>query len=235
MKRVYWLLAALFFVSAIALRVIPEIALQPVFTAVSLLVIAVPSLIVLFRWLGGIRAASLFVVLSVFAYLIEYVGVVSGVPYGWFSYSELMGVKLLGVVPALLPLAYVPLVLGAGALAATHSKKPWKRLLLMTAYLVLFDLVLDPGAVAIGLWSFSGGGVYYGVPFINYVGWVLSGVVASWLFIVFSYKRFVPRQLVISTFLLLAFWAGVAAVFSLWIPLVLALVLLLHIVRVTSK
>jgi putative membrane protein len=39
------------------------------------------------------------------------------------------------------------------------------------------DLVLDPGAVALGFWRYAAGGPVYGVPLSNYAGWVLSATV----------------------------------------------------------
>ena len=171
-------------------------------------------------WASGLL---LLASLSLFAYLIEFLGLVSGFPYGHFVYSDLMGPKVFEVLPVLLPFAYLPLVLGACALAACWSKKMLGRVILATGFLVLFDLVLDPGAVAIGLWSFSAGGAYYGVPVSNFLGWLVSASVASWLFFLLADKQFVPPQLGVSAFLMLCFWTGVALFFSLWAPLVLGL------------
>ena len=44
--------------------------------------------------------------------------------------------------------------------------------------LVVFDLVLDR-AVKLGFWRYDGGGEFYGVPFTNFVGWLISGAVAA--------------------------------------------------------
>jgi Predicted membrane protein len=41
-------------------------------------------------------------------------------------------------------------------------------------------LVLDPAAVSLGIWSYSKG-FYYGVPWSNFAGWILSGSVALML------------------------------------------------------
>lgn len=232
MIRWYWALAGLFlFFSAAALRFLPEVASQPVFSVVSVVLIALPSLFVLIRWLGLGGGLLVLGGLSLFAYLIEFLGLVSGFPYGQFLYSDLMGLKVFGLLPVLLPFAYVPLVLGAVALASRWSKKVLGRVILATGLLVFFDLVLDPGAVAIGLWSFSAGGWYYAVPVSNFLGWLVSASVASWLFFLLSEKQFVPPQLAVSAFLMLCFWTGVAAFFSLWIPFVLGSLLLVVLYR----
>ena len=86
--------------------------------------------------------------------------------------------------------------------------------------LVLCDAVLDPGAVAFGFWTYEQGGWYYGVPLINYFGWLLSGAIG--IFIVQTslhlFRSKVKRPLVlpnyasISAFCSLVFWSVVAMV-----------------------
>ena len=225
MKQWYWyVLAALSFASAFAFRLVPDIASRPVFSYVFVVLFAVPSLFFLVRWLGGDRSVVLLLVLALFSYGVEYVGLVTGFPYGVFGYGSLMGAKIAGVLPVLLPFAYLPLVFGACALAVHFARRAWVRVLVATGFLVLFDLVLDPGAVALGLWSFAAGGWYYGVPLSNFAGWLLSGVFACSLFFALARKRFVPRQLGLSALLILSFWTGVALVFSLWVPFALGVV-----------
>lgn len=234
-KVLLWVAGLLFFFSAAALRFLPEIAQRPVFSGISLVLIAAPCIFILVRWLGSARAALVGVVLSLFAYVIEYVGLVSGFPYGSFAYSALMGPKVFGSLPLLLPVAYLPLVFGGTALSAFFVKKTFVRIVTATVFLVLFDLVLDPGAVAIGLWSFSAGGWYYGVPLTNFVGWLLSGFVSCALFFLLCNKQFVPVQLSYSAFLLLSFWTGIALFFGLWIAFVLGSLVLALLVYACRK
>jgi putative membrane protein len=52
------------------------------------------------------------------------------------------------------------------------------RLPVVVAAVVGMDLALDPAAVSLGFWGYAAGGWYYGVPWTNYAGWVLSAVVA---------------------------------------------------------
>lgn len=128
------------------------------------------------------RALAVLGALCGYTYLIEYVGVTTGWPYGSFSYGVELGPMVAGV-PLALPLFFLPLVcnayfltvlvLGERAVTARY------RLPVTVAIVLLVDCVLDPGAVALGFWSYADGGVYYGVPLSNYAGWVLSGSVAA--------------------------------------------------------
>jgi putative membrane protein len=126
------------------------------------------------------RAGALLLALAGYTYAIEYVGVTTGWPYGEFQYVVELGPTVAGV-PLGLPLFFVPLALNAllfvDALGGERVSDLRVRVPAAVAVVLAVDLVLDPGAVALGFWTY-GGGVYYGVPLSNYAGWLLSATVA---------------------------------------------------------
>ncbi len=198
------------------------------------LIIALPAMIGLYRQVGGARAAAAIVGVSVFAYLIEGFGTLTGVPYGEFHYGDALGPKVFGIVPYLLPLSYVPLVIGSVAMF-TAVRGALARVALATLFLVLVDGVLDPGAAVLGFWIWPDGGVYYGVPLSNYGGWLVSGAVAVVLLLMFAGKPLLDRplrpELLDSLIASLTFWCGVLAFSGLVFPAVLAAVLIAAAVR----
>lgn len=127
------------------------------------------------------RALAVLAALCGYTYLIEHVGVTTGWPYGAFSYGVELGPMVAGV-PLALPLFFLPLVLNAYflalALLGERARAPHLRLPAAVGLVLLVDCVLDPGAVALGFWSYADGGLYYGIPLSNYLGWALSGSVA---------------------------------------------------------
>ena len=116
-----------------------------------------------------------------YAYAIEYVGVTTGLPYGEFYYGVDLG-PVIGGVPLGLPVFFVPLVMNGYLLCllllGSRARSAAVRLPVVVACVVAMDLVLDPGAVALGFWVYPDGGPIYGVPLSNYAGWVLSAAVA---------------------------------------------------------
>ncbi|WP_255682173.1 bisanhydrobacterioruberin hydratase [Natrinema sp. SYSU A 869] len=128
------------------------------------------------------RAVAFLGILTAYTYAIELVGVRTDWPYGAFEYGIRLGPMLGGDVPLALPLFFVPLVLNAYLLTLLilreRAARTILRLLAAIAAVVAVDLVLDPGAVAIGFWEYVPPGGYYGVPASNYWGWLLSGTVA---------------------------------------------------------
>ena len=192
---------------------------------VSTVLIALPSLISLFAHLGPRRAALSVFAVSAFAYAVESVGVATGFPYGNFFYGEALGPRFLGLVPYLLPVTYVPLVVGAVAAAWTPGRLA-PRIALSAILLVLIDAVLDPGATALGFWIWPEGGPYYGVPLSNFAGWLLSGAVsAALLLTVGRIYNPPPPGALDSAILSLAFWTGTAVFSGLALPALLGLVL----------
>ncbi|WP_435074475.1 bisanhydrobacterioruberin hydratase [Halorubrum sp. HHNYT27] len=126
------------------------------------------------------RALGWIGVLIAYTYVIELVGVATGWPYGTFEYTVDLG-PMLGGVPVALPVFFIPLVVNAYLLCllllGSRASNGWLRLASVIAAVVAMDVVLDPGAVSLGFWSF-GGGSFYGVPLSNYAGWVVSATVA---------------------------------------------------------
>ncbi len=119
------------------------------------------------------RAWLLFAVAVGFGLSVEWLGEASGVPFGRYRYSE-MGPSLLGV-PLFVPLGWWAFTFIA--IAVPTRLKLW----LAPLALVAWDLGLDPLMVHKGFWTFAAGGVYYGVPLSNFVGWYLAGFALVWL------------------------------------------------------
>ncbi len=171
-------------------------------------------------------------VLCLYTWGIELTGVLTGYPYGGFEYGVQLGPMLFGLVPAALPVFFLPIVMNAYLLCllllGDTARRTGVRVPVVIVAVVGMDLVLDPAAVSVGFWAFDAGGVYYDVPWMNYAGWVLSATVAV---VVLDYVldreallarldscRFMLDDLV--SFLIL--WGAVNAYFGNWIPAALA-------------
>lgn len=178
------------------------------------------------------RAALGLGTLVVYSFGIELVGVLTGWPYGSFEYLIELGPMLFGAVPLGLPVFFLPLVVNSYLLCllllGESARNRVVRLLSVIITVLLVDVVLDPGAVAIGFWSYHGG-IFYGVPLSNYLGWVLSATVAVVLLdFSFDYTNLAER-LENCEFMLddlvsfVVLWGSINAVFGNWIPVGVAL------------
>lgn len=181
--------------------------------------------------LVGRRAGALILTAALFAYGIEIVGITTGWPYGEFTYGVALGPMISGV-PIALPLLYLPLVLNAYLLvlllAGSAVSQRVVRLPATLVVVLAVDAVLDPGAVALGFWSYADGGVYYGVPLSNYAGWVLSGAVTVTL-LDLAFERIALRERLASCEFLLddlvsfvVLWGAINLVYGNWLAVVVA-------------
>jgi len=208
----------------------PSLAFNPLLVLLGVLVMRLP-LVAGVAPLVDRRALAAVLALTAYAYGIEFVGVTTGWPYGAFEYGVALGPMLAGV-PLGLPVFFFPLVLNSYLLCllllGERAGSPWVRLPVVVATVVAVDLVLDPGAVALGFWEYFGRTLSYGVPLSNYAGWVLSAAVAvAALDVAFDHEVLLAR-LETCPFMLddmvsfVILWGGVNAAFGNWLPAGLA-------------
>ena len=208
---------------------------HPGFTPLSFLFIigmALPSYVSLARWMGKARASVIISMLSAAAVIVEGIAIVTGFPYGHFSYSGALGYMLLGLVPWSVAFAYPPILLGS-LTAASHliESKGWRLITVATLLTVSVDLVLDPAAVALGFWGWDAGGSYYGVPAVNFIGWLVTGGLYNGMLLLALRDKIamgsnVPIDVSYSLPLILSFWTGFALWSGMLLPCLVGLALL---------
>ncbi|GGL51009.1 bisanhydrobacterioruberin hydratase [Halocalculus aciditolerans] len=207
----------------------PALAFNPLLVLFGTFVMRLPLVGGLLPLIGRRELTGL-ALLTAFTYLVELVGVATGLPYGNFTYLVHLGPMLFGLVPLGLPVFFLPLVLNSYLLVCLFLDvdRRFLRVALSTLTVVSLDLVLDPGAVALGFWAYDSGGVFYGVPLSNYLGWVFSGTVAVLCIeYAFDAEELTARLAAcpyclddMVSFVLL--WGGLNAAFENWLPALLA-------------
>ena len=220
---------------ASAAGVLPSfLAFNPLLLLFGTLVMRLPLVAALAPLLTR-RAAIWLGLLVGYAYAIEWVGVTTGWPYGPFAYTVELGPMVAGI-PVGLPVFFVPLVANAYLLALLVARGGRATLPLALALVMAIDLVLDPAAVALGLWAYPAG-PYYGVPWSNYAGWLLSGTVALVAIDRAFDRRALRHRLDDCEFALDDFvsfvllWGAVNALYGQWLPVAIAAGLGLGLVR----
>ena len=132
--------------------------------------------------------------LTIFAYGIETMGILTCFPYGCFLYSEQLWIKLFWITPLLLAFTRSPLVLWVYSYLKKYFFWPiWQSWLLWGIGLMMVDLILDPLAVLVGLWSYEWSGFWFWVPLSNFLGWIFSGTIAM-MIIHFFHSKESPKQ-----------------------------------------
>jgi uncharacterized membrane protein len=138
---------------------------------------------------GTRHALALFAICVGITFLIENIGISTGLPFGHYHFEVDADLPHVGLVP----LVVGPLWFGmgyfswivAGAILNGGRRGPIRRydLFAVPAVAVFvmtqWDLVMEaPYSTIANAWIWHDGGAYFGVPFLNFVGWLVT----SWLF-----------------------------------------------------
>lgn len=170
----------------IVIWVVGEHAIPSIVTFVLLVQFAVVFLMLLL--VLPVRSVVMsFLVCSGVAWLFEFFGSSLGFPFGGYDYTNYLNPKFLGV-PLLIPLAWFMMLPTAWAIAAVITPKrrvfsPAAYVLVSALAITAWDLFLDPQMVSWGFWVWENpqayGSTYFGIPWVNYAGWVLTGCVIT--------------------------------------------------------
>lgn len=123
-----------------------------------------------------------FAINAFFGMFYENLSITTGFPFGWYHYSDQLGPKFFHA-PYILNIAYfqmlylswtiASLILGQRA-AALRGSYRFIVPVVASFVMVMWDVVIDPNMSSVlGHWIWHQGGAYFGVPFVNYLGWFL--------------------------------------------------------------
>jgi len=126
------------------------------------------------RWIPA------FVVLYAISLVSELSGTTTGFPFGEYRYSPVLDPMWFDHVPIVIPLSWFFMALPSYALARSvlpDAHQRWTRVFLASAVLVSWDLSLDPAmSHATQYWIWGSSGAYYGMPWLNLLGWYVTGL-----------------------------------------------------------
>lgn len=125
-------------------------------------------------------AAAFFGVAASVGLLAEFLGGRVPVFGSTYHYHEVLQPMLLGTVPVFVPLAWYFLAFQS-LLVLRHwrpafAAAPLARAAAPALLLTGFDVMLDPLATALGLWTWHERGAFFGVPLLNFAGWFVVGM-----------------------------------------------------------
>jgi putative membrane protein len=146
------------------------------------------------KFKGGSFTIKFFAVSYILAFFIEFLGVHTGIPFGRYTYSSILGPELLNV-PLAIPflwssLLYFSWIAGRGKIVTS------------SILMVAMDLSFDP-RFSIHLWHWAVPGIYFGVPLSNFAGWFIASlsIFAVLLLIVSGNPKFSINGLIFYTLL----------------------------------
>lgn len=145
-----------------------------------------------------LRWVAAFVAVFVLSFLAEHLGTGTGLPFGHYEYTSLLGPRIGGRVPWVIPLSWFLMALPAWVMArATFPRDgSWlPRIAFAAVLLTLWDLALDPAMAFQSpyYWVWAETGPYYKMPWINLAGWLGTGVLLMGAMELLGARRWASR------------------------------------------
>ncbi len=125
------------------------------------------------------------IVIFIAGFIIEVIGVNTGVIFGRYNYGNTLGFKIISV-PLVIGLNWVIVVFSVGGLLRSFLKsKKVLRTILGALLLVGLDYLIEPVAVKLDYWSWENNLI----PFQNYVGWFFVSLFMMAFYNYFDFKK----------------------------------------------
>ncbi|MFO7923242.1 MAG: carotenoid biosynthesis protein [Bacteroidales bacterium] len=116
--------------------------------------------------------AVLFTVIAAAGFLVEVAGVYSGLVFGDYQYGRVLGIKILDT-PLIIGINWLMLIYFVYHLTGISGISRWLQIIIGALLMVTYDVILEPVAIKINMWSWSGGDI----PFQNYAAWFIISIV----------------------------------------------------------
>ncbi len=149
--------------------------------------------------LGSRTALTIFGVSFTVSLGSELLGTYTGLPFGVYGYTNLLGYKILDLVPFNIPtswffMLYASLAICARLLPAKDdATSRWWWAFMAGVVLTAWDVSMDPAMVKTRHWiwsipdlsgesafsQFIGREMFYGMPLTNWLGWLLTGIIVA--------------------------------------------------------
>lgn len=245
--RLYFFFAALYFIwFLVGLVVVAGGLTTPFGSWADFIFIGLATITLFFHAIGHaplMQTAYLFSGVVLFTTLVEWVGTVTGFPFGSYTYTDAFGPLLFGSVPIAVPLAWWVIIwpLHLVIHSALSGRGDILYAPVWTALAAVWaDGIIEPVAtLSRGYWSWDAGGWYYGVPWTNFVGWFFTALILSFFLQVIMphapYKKQALRIPVLVLFTtLFTFW--VASIFlGQWLAVAVGAGFFIMLRRIASK
>lgn len=180
---------------------------------------AIAMLLHLAGRIGWRRTLPLFAATSLVALGAELTGTSTQLPFGEYSYTTLLGYRILDLVPFPIPISWFYMIVGSLAIAGRwmvardDNATKWKWALVGGLILVAWDVSMDPAMVKTAHWIWGDGDlftrlalpapvvafftkdIFYGMPLSNWFGWYLTGVIIARLALIWAPPTMIATRL----------------------------------------
>ena len=131
----------------------------------------------LFIWANNdfsIQFYKVMAILFALGFLVEVIGVSTGVLFGEYTYGATLGFKLFET-PLMIGVNWILLSLASFGVSSFFLKKQLPIILLSSLLMVLMDILIEPIAISLDFWTWALGDI----PLQNYVMWFFVSLIMN--------------------------------------------------------
>ena len=169
---------------------------------------------------GFFNIAIFLIITIIVSLLLEITGSKTGYVFGGkyhYNYDNTPGF-ILFVIPVLIPIAWFGIIYMSINFCnyVTNVRFPFENsinyyfIILTAIFVMLLDLVLDPLAVDEKRWNWELPGIYYGIPILNFFGWLLVPLL---ILLIFQHCSYQVNKVISSYSVLFQYAPGILFIF----------------------
>ena len=163
-----------------------------------LLFIVILILDCIYTW-GVLETIVFFTSSFIIGLIFEIISVFYGIPFGKYYYTDVIPLKIFGIVPWSIPVYWFVVTYTAFSIVnyITNFRFMEGNLpvgITLTSILdgicsVSWDLLMDPVMVnVVHVWVWETKGIYFNIPLSNFIGWVVVAFIITVLYKIFTVK-----------------------------------------------
>ncbi|MCX8011395.1 MAG: carotenoid biosynthesis protein [Ignavibacteria bacterium] len=140
-------------------------------TPLALLII---NLVILISFLGDIKLLFWSIIVFLFTFIFEVIGVRTKLIFGDLMYGKILGFKLLDI-PLIVAFNWTLIIISTLKIARFITKDNFGSAIIASIIVVILDFFLESASIKLGYWSWKDGVI----PFHNYFVWFLYSLLIS--------------------------------------------------------
>lgn len=159
---------------------------RPFMIAITPLTLFITGMIVLSNELRGknFRLFAWLILTIVVTHMIEALGVATGLIFGSYTYGTALGWKFFEV-PIIIGFNWAMVLYCSISVASIQFKNPLTLALISATLLIVLDFFIEPVAIALGYWQWSGDSI----PIKNFFAWWCISFIMTLVYCLFSIHR----------------------------------------------
>lgn len=158
---------------------------QPYFEVFTPLTLLISTFVLFYFHEQWNRPWYLFMFIAfVTGFLLEALGVATGLIFGGYSYSSILGPRILNT-PLIIGINWLILIYACGIIMNNVPGSKISKVAAGACLMVLLDLAIEPVAIKLDFWSWNGNEI----PIKNYVSWYIISFVLLWIFYSLPFKK----------------------------------------------